>query len=253
MSPPTGSRSGITTARRHDSKRQIDLSLHREKQRGHDVGAAHGGTRLCYRTLWVQASSGSGRRLTTPSTWRTGPCVDAAVRSMPARLLLCLLLRSSWLTVDGGRQVSAARARHRRGGRAVAAVSVGVAGGVPFLYGARPRGHSCFGQIASHCPASIRRRRLSLARRCGRVGDALGAHSGHPHKQPSARALPDSRWEAAVRRVDASVTQRALGLGRSRRAHWSRALGVSLAVVARACAVWWCSAHEELLVEQEGV
>jgi hypothetical protein len=57
---------------------------------------------------------------------------DAAVRSMPARLLLmCLLLRSSRLTVDGGHQVSAARVAHRRGGRAAVAVSVSVAGGVP--------------------------------------------------------------------------------------------------------------------------
>ena len=37
---------------------------------------------------------------------------------MPARLLLlCLLFRSSWLTVEDGRQVGAARLLHRRGGR----------------------------------------------------------------------------------------------------------------------------------------
>ena len=50
---------------------------------------------------------------------------------MPARLLLlCLLLRSSWLTLEGGREVSAAGVL-RRGGRAAVVVSVGVAVGVP--------------------------------------------------------------------------------------------------------------------------
>ena len=59
-------------------------------------------------------------------------CPKAAVRAVPASLLLlCLLLRSSWLTADGGRQVSAARVPHRRGGRAAVAVSVGAASGVP--------------------------------------------------------------------------------------------------------------------------
>ena len=57
---------------------------------------------------------------------------DPAVRAMPGRLLLlCSLFRRSWLTVEGGRQVGAARLLHRRGGRAAVAVSVGVAGGVP--------------------------------------------------------------------------------------------------------------------------
>jgi hypothetical protein len=59
-------------------------------------------------------------------------CPEAAVRAVPARLpLLCLLLRSSWLTVEGDRHVGAAGVLHRRGGRAVVAVRVGVAGGVP--------------------------------------------------------------------------------------------------------------------------
>jgi hypothetical protein len=44
---------------------------------------------------------------------------------------LCLLLRSSWLTVEGGREIGAAGVLHRRGGRAALAMSVGVAGGVP--------------------------------------------------------------------------------------------------------------------------
>jgi hypothetical protein len=59
-------------------------------------------------------------------------CPKAAVRAVPARLLLlCLLFRSSWLTVEGDRHVSAAGVLHRRGGRAAVAVSVGVTGGVP--------------------------------------------------------------------------------------------------------------------------
>jgi hypothetical protein len=59
-------------------------------------------------------------------------CPDAAVPAMPARLLLlCLLLRSLWLTVEGDRPVGAAGVLHRRGGPAAVAVRVGVAGGVP--------------------------------------------------------------------------------------------------------------------------
>jgi hypothetical protein len=52
-------------------------------------------------------------------------CPDAAVRAMQARLLpSCLLLRSLWLTAGG--QGGGARVLHRRGGRAVVAVSGGV-------------------------------------------------------------------------------------------------------------------------------
>ncbi len=59
---------------------------------------------------------------------------------MPARLLLlCLLLRSSWLTAEGNRHVGAAEVLHGRGGRAAVAVSVGVAGGVPERQRARRR------------------------------------------------------------------------------------------------------------------
>jgi hypothetical protein len=58
---------------------------------------------------------------------------DAAARAVPARLLpLCLLLRSSWLTVEGGRQIGAAGVLHRRGGRAAVAAVAGVAVGVPW-------------------------------------------------------------------------------------------------------------------------
>jgi hypothetical protein len=51
---------------------------------------------------------------------------------VPGRLLLlCLLLRSSWLTVEGGRHIGAAAVLDRLGGRAAVAVSVGVVVGVP--------------------------------------------------------------------------------------------------------------------------
>jgi hypothetical protein len=64
--------------------------------------------------------------------WRGSSTPDAAVRVVaPRLLLLCLLLRSSWLTVESGRQIGGAGVLHRRGGRAAVAVSVGVAGGVP--------------------------------------------------------------------------------------------------------------------------
>ena len=72
-------------------------------------------------------------------------CLKAAVRAVPARLLLlCLLLRSSWLTVEGGRQIGAVGVLHRRGGRAAVAVSVGMAVGVP-LRTRRAVGHAAPG------------------------------------------------------------------------------------------------------------
>ena len=53
-------------------------------------------------------------------------CPEAAVPAVPARpLLLCLLLGSSWLTVEGDRHGSAG-VPHRRGGRAALAGSVSV-------------------------------------------------------------------------------------------------------------------------------
>ena len=68
---------------------------------------------------------------------------DAAVRAVPPRLLLlCLLLRSSWLTLEGGRQIGAAGLLHRRGGRAALAVSVSVAVGVQTSRGVRDA--NCF-------------------------------------------------------------------------------------------------------------
>ena len=64
--------------------------------------------------------------------WRGSSTPDAVARPVPARLLvLCLLLRGSWLTVEVGGQIGVAGVLHRRGGRAALAVSVGVAVGVP--------------------------------------------------------------------------------------------------------------------------
>jgi hypothetical protein len=49
----------------------------------------------------------------------------------------------------------------------------------------------CFGRIANRAPASARRRRLLLRRRCGRVDEALLVHSECPHvREP---APPPSR------------------------------------------------------------
>jgi hypothetical protein len=78
-------------------------------------------------------------------------CPKAAVRAVPARLLLlCLLLRSSWLTVEGGRQIGAAGVLHRRGGRAAVAVSVGMA--VAFQSGSDSRR----GAVARGCWIFVR-------------------------------------------------------------------------------------------------
>ena len=50
-------------------------------------------------------------------------CPNAALRAVPARLLLlCLLFRSSWLTVEAAVVRCAATVLHRRGGRAAVAV-----------------------------------------------------------------------------------------------------------------------------------
>jgi hypothetical protein len=67
-----------------------------------------------------------------PRRSRDSSCPEAAVRAVPARLLLsCLLFRSSWLTMEGDRHFGAAAVLRRRGGRAAVAVRVGVAGRVP--------------------------------------------------------------------------------------------------------------------------
>ena len=79
--------------------------------------------------------------------------------------------------------------------------------------------------------------------------------SGSRSSPPSNRT-PSAGSASKVRRVETSVTQRGLSLGQSRRAHWSRAPRAVFSVWLRwrlRCVVWWCSVHEELLVEQEGV
>ena len=61
---------------------------------------------------------------------RCPDCPNSAVRVVSAMLLLlCLLLRSSWLTVEGGGHAGAAGVLHR-GRWAAVAVSVDLAGGV---------------------------------------------------------------------------------------------------------------------------
>jgi hypothetical protein len=104
----------------------------------------------------------------------------AALRVVPARLLLlCLLLRSSWLTVEGGRQIGAAGVLHRRGGRAVLAASVSVAVGVPLE---KP------GEAQIEGPAAARRRRKRQ-----RVG---------AKRAPPARARRDVRLTVRWSRID---------------------------------------------------
>jgi hypothetical protein len=61
---------------------------------------------------------GAGRVAACVRSQQSGPC-------QPRLLLLCLLLRTLWLTVEGGRH-GAAGVLHRRGGRAALAVSVSV-------------------------------------------------------------------------------------------------------------------------------
>ena len=93
------------------------------------------------------------------------PQPHAAVRAVSTRLLLlCLLLRSSWLAAEGGRQVGAARVLHRRGGGAGVAVSVGVAGGVPLQQRAVPRAALLHFADAPVCDPASACRRLQASR-----------------------------------------------------------------------------------------
>ena len=89
---------------------------------------------------------------------------DGAVRRCPPRLLfLCLLFGSSWLTVEGGRQIGAAAAASP--GRAAVAVRVGVAVGVP-LQNSRAVGHATSGLLLlgeCHRPGSGMPARPSVA------------------------------------------------------------------------------------------
>jgi hypothetical protein len=109
---------------------------------------------------------------------------DAAVRAVPSRLLLlCLLLRSSWLTVEGGRQIGAAGLLHRRGGRAALAVSVSVAVGVPKQHGESIRwALLLLARICQRGPPGSSGTRMAARRRAGstQTGRALPATQRRP-------------------------------------------------------------------------
>ena len=101
---------------------------------------------------------------------------------MPPRLLLlCLLLRSSWPTVEGERHVGAAGVLHRQGGRAAVAVSVGVAGGVPLEQSRRLR------LSTSRLPQVSPKRKPSRACRVGDQEDARGGRD-------SGEQFPAGSW-----------------------------------------------------------
>ena len=95
-------------------------------------------------------------------------------------LLLCLLLRSSWLTVEAGRQIGAAGVLHRRGGRAAVAAVAGVAGRVP--------------EEQRRIARSGQSRLLSVAPKQQRGGSAKAAAS----------AMPGMVWAWLGRRVGRS-------------------------------------------------
>ena len=94
------------------------------------------------------------RRLSRAGQWSHALCREAYCSSTPEQSGRCRrgccscapLLRSWWLAAEGGRQVGAARVRHRRGGGAAVAVSVGAAGGVP-LQNSRAVGHATSGLL----------------------------------------------------------------------------------------------------------
>jgi hypothetical protein len=175
---------------------------------------------------------------------------------MPARLpLLCLLLRSSWLTVERDRQVGAAKV-HRHGGRAAVALRVGVAGGVPIrqpgmanwrpprllLLGERAsalrRAHSEVGAIAmsprqsparwrrqgessrrparSRTPASGRKRAPARSRNLlAGSGPSRALPSGAGAARTSARRLLTRAGSANARGVDFCKSPRSGSLGLS--------------------------------------
>jgi hypothetical protein len=142
-----------------------------------------------------------------------GPgCPKAAIPAVPARLLLlCLVLRSSWLTVEGGRHVGAAGGLHRQGGWAAVAVSVGVAGGVPTERCRDARG------VGSRL-LSAKRERWSGSRDPCRPAGRAGAF------RACCVGAPPGHGAAALRRVcrDWAVGGSARSLGRRRRIVWLR-------------------------------
>ena len=103
----------------------MEVFLRAALPRVEDEPAGWGETRSYKPTLQVSRRKGAWVNpwAKNPFIAMQGFCPKAAVRAMPARLLLlCLLFRSSWLTVEGDRHVGAAGVLHRRGGRAAVAV-----------------------------------------------------------------------------------------------------------------------------------
>ena len=78
---------------------------------------------------------------------------------------MCLLLRSSWLTVEGGRQIGAAGVLHRRGGPAASAVSVSAAAAVPLRLCGIPH--------------------MSPPSQCSSLGECPARRPGHPLTTPA--------------------------------------------------------------------
>ena len=100
--------------------------------------------------------------MSRPDPWKPAVRVVPARLPQPAALVLVLLLRSSWLTVEAGRQIGAAGVLHRRGGRAALAVSVAVAVGVPNQQ-SRPRKNG-----SPRVPQVAQRVCRALGRQCSR-------------------------------------------------------------------------------------
>ena len=143
----------------------------------------------------------AGTGICRPRRSRGSLCPKAAVRAMPARLLLlCLLFRSSWLTVEGDRHVGAAGVLHRRGGRAAVAVSVGVAGGVPYEQSRRLRlAASRLPQVAQRSSTWSAVRALLFLRSSSR------AETGAPRSKQPSRVLalrPSNRSREGGSRSD---------------------------------------------------
>ena len=93
-------------------------------------------------------------------------------------LLWCLLLRSSWLTVEGGRQVGAARVLHRQGEPAGVAVPVDVAGRAPLQQRAVPRAALLHFADAAVCDPASACSRLQASRGCPRRAAPIALKRG---------------------------------------------------------------------------
>ncbi len=106
-----------------------------------------------------------------------------------------LAIQGSLLTVDGDRHVGAAGVLHRQGGRAAAAVSVDVAGGVP--------------ERQSH----HRRRRVLRLLRVARSSSDPPGFSKRTRAHRISRLMRDGRPSAAVPRGDREFSARGERLG----------------------------------------